>query len=291
MITSPTSMLQGVYDLHVHAEPDVIPRAQDLLVLFREAYRAGMGGLAVKDHTGSTTGRAALLNQLYPDGPRCFSYLVLNPPVGGLNPYAVEAALREGVDIVCFPTYAAAHQIAVKGPDGFPPAFPRPTDDGITVLDESGALHEAVEEILELVAASDAVLATGHLSPPEILTLLSAAAAHGVQRMLVTHPSEAVPGMDVEAQAEAVAMGAYVEHCMLALTEAGGPVPIATLIEQIHAVGAEHVILSSDFGQVANGPVVAAFARYLGRMREAGIGDGELRTMTVDNPEALVETS
>jgi hypothetical protein len=36
-------------------------------------------------------------------------------------------------------------------------------------------------------------------------------------------------------------------------------------------VGAENVILSSDLGQVANGPIVERFATYLGRLRRSGL--------------------
>jgi predicted metal-dependent phosphotriesterase family hydrolase len=48
------------------------------------------------------------------------------------------------------------------------------------------------------------------------------------------------------------------------------------------------VILSSDLGQAANGPVVAGFARLLDRLRHAGMGDDEVRMMIVDNPRKLL---
>ena len=38
-------LLEGAYDIHVHASPDVIPRAMDLRQLCSEAERAGMVGL------------------------------------------------------------------------------------------------------------------------------------------------------------------------------------------------------------------------------------------------------
>lgn len=44
------------------------------------------------------------------------------------------------------------------------------------------------------------------------------------------------------------------EQCFLAATACcPGEIPLGTMFEQIPAVGAEHVVLSSDLGQVAKG--------------------------------------
>ena len=285
---SARALLQDAYDLHIHCSPDVIPRAQDGLALARDARQAGMAGMLLKDHTAPTVGRVQVLNQLA-DGPRFLSALVLNPPVGGLNPFAVEAALHEGVDVVYLPTYAARHQIAVLGPHAFAPAYPRPTGDwpGITVLDDGGALKAEVLEILDLIAQHDAILATGHLSPCEVLAVLAEAQRRGVRRLLVTHASSKTPGMSVAQQREAVGCGARIEHCLMGLLQ-GGDALVDQMRDQIRRVGPEHVILSSDLGQANNGPVVAGFAQLLDRMRHAGLGESEIRRMIVENPGELV---
>ena len=54
-------------------------------------------------------------------------------------------------------------------------------------------------------------------------------------------------------------------------------------------MGVEHVILSSDLGQVDSGPVVAGFARCLGKLIGAGLTEDEIRVMIVDNPKKLLE--
>lgn len=285
------SLLRGAYDIHVHCTPDVVPRAQDAITLARTAKQAGMAGVLLKNHTTSTAGLAYTLNQMDPDGPRFFGALALNPPVGGLNPFAVQAALRCGADVIYFPTYGARYQIAVMGPDAFPSAYPRPggRSQGIAIIDSAGALKPEVGRILDLIAEYDAVLATGHLSPAETLILLKAAQQHGVRRAVVTHASEAVPGLSIDEQREAVTRGAFIEHCLLALTEGySRTISAQELGEQIHGVGAEHVILSSDLGQAANGPPVVGFARLLGGLQQSGLGDDELRAMIVDNPRRLL---
>ena len=284
-------LLAGAIDLHVHCPPDVVPRAQSAVELFSDAYDAGMAGLLIKDHTGTTTKSASIINGLHPTGPHLYSAVCLNPPIGGLNPYAVSAALAEGADVVFFPTYGAKHQIDVLGPDAFAPAFPRPGGDwpGITILDADGTLKAVVLEILDLIAQHDAVLATGHLSPAEAIALLQEATERGVKRMLVNHASEAVPGLSDQEQRQAVSHGAYIEHCLLAVTPSfAHRISMSEIARQIRVVGVDHVVVSSDFGQVANGPVVPAFARYLGELQAEGFSDAEMRAMVVDNPQALL---
>jgi hypothetical protein len=243
-------------------------------------------------------GRVHALNAWLAETPgrfRFFSALVLNPPVGGLNPFAVEAALHEGVDVVYLPTYSSRHQIAVLGPDAFAPTYPRPGRSGmeaggwpgITVLADSGALQAEVLDILDLIAAHDAVLATGHLSPEEVLAVLAEAQRRGVQRAIVTHASGRTPDLSIAEQREAVRRGAWIEHCLMGILR-GGEAQVAKILAQIRAVGPEHVILSSDLGQAVNGPVVPGFGRLLERVHRAGLAADEIRQMIVDHPRRLV---
>jgi hypothetical protein len=254
-----------------------------------------MAGMLLKDHTAPTVGRVQALNT-GSDGFRFVSALVLNPPVGGLNPFAVEAALREGVDVVYMPTYSARHQIAVLGPNAFAAAYPRPGGNwpGITVLDDAGVLKPAVLDILDRIAEYDAVLATGHLSPGEVIAVLDEASRRGVRRKMVTHASSRTPGMSAILQRHAVGDGTWIEHCLMGLIQGSEPL-VEEMCNQIWTVGPEHVILSSDLGQAANGPVVAGFARLLDRLRararetrETELDDDAVRMMIVDNPEKLL---
>lgn len=284
--------LRGGYDLHLHVSPDVVPRAQDIVELARDAQRAGMAGIGLKDHTTSTVGRCHALNRLMPEGPRFFSSLVLNPPVGSLNPTAVEAALRAGADIIYFPTYGARHHIQILGIGAPPGNLPVPSKDfpGVTIWEDDGRMADETLAILDLIATHDAVLATGHISPEESLALLETAGHRGVRRMVVTHASEIVPGMTIDHQRVAVQLGAKIEHCFLAATACcPGTIPLATIAEQIQAVGSEHIILSSDFGQVANGPPIAALAEHVQRLIELGVDESQMRMMICENPAELMK--
>ena len=156
--------LEGIIDLHVHAGPDVRVRKMSLVDLAQAADDAGMRSLLVKNHHTSTVLAASAVMEQGP-GIRVFGGLALNEWVGGLNPGAVDAALKMGARAIWMPTLSAENERIHLGKPG----------TGITVLDPGGGLKEEVQEILRLIAESDVILATGHLSPAEIVAVVKAA--------------------------------------------------------------------------------------------------------------------
>ncbi len=76
------ALLEGAYDIHVHASPDVVPRAMDVIQIAKAAIEKKMAGLLLKDHTTTTTGCVYVLNHLLKSTCRFFSSLALNAPVG-----------------------------------------------------------------------------------------------------------------------------------------------------------------------------------------------------------------
>ncbi len=285
------TLLAGSFDLHVHAAPDVVPRARNLVELAKEASAATLGGMLVKDHTTSTVGRCFTMNQITHGRPRFLSSLALNPPVGGLNPVAVESALRAGASVIFFPTYGAANHIARWGAGKPPTAFPLPPPpfSGIALGETTGRLRAECEAILRLIAAHGATLATGHLAPEESLELLKLARACEVRSMWVTHVSESVVAMSPEQQREAARLGAFLEHSFFAVTDrCPGAVSLETIAEQIRFTGVEQVILTSDLGQTANLPPVEGFRHFVETMRRVGFSAEELRVMIHDNPRRML---
>lgn len=284
-------LLNGAYDIHIHAAPDLIPRAMDLRQLCSEAERAGMAGILLKDHCTSTVGRVAALNLLSRGNCRFYSALALNPPVGSLNPTAVEAALRAGTDVIYFPTYGAAHHIGIWGAGKPPTAFPLPETHfaGTIIIDEENALKPEVMDILKLIADHNAVLATGHISAKESLILLRQANKLAVKRMLVTHASESVPAFTVDQQKEAIELGALIEHSLFAATPScPGRISLESMRDSIRQTDVEHVILSSDFGQPANGNPIRSFLLYLEKLAALGFSEPEIRQMICRNPGKLL---
>jgi len=275
----------------VHCEPDVVPRSQNLITIEKSAAELGMAGVLLKEHTTSTVGRAFVLNRLSAAKVSFYSSLALNPPVGGINPCAVESALRAGVDVIYFPTYGARNHIRIWGAGRPPTAFPLPHEryTGLSIFKRDKQLKPECQAIAGLISQYDAVMATGHLSPEESLSLLRLGRDCGVKRLVVTHGSEPVTPFSLEQQKQAVDLGALIEHCFFAVTEScPGDVTLAEIGDQIRQIGVQHCIVSSDFGQPANGPVAEGFAYYLNQLSNLGFSDEEFRMMIVENPRRLL---
>ena len=87
--------VEGAIDLHIHTHPCLFPRIGDDRAIVAAAAAAGMRGVMLKCHHESSVSRAYLVNAEFPDID-VFGGIVLNSYVGGINPAAVEAALRLG---------------------------------------------------------------------------------------------------------------------------------------------------------------------------------------------------
>ena len=153
------------------------------------------------------------------------------------------------------------------------------------VLCEEG-LDPAVDEILDLVRENDLILCSGHIAPEETLALFKRAQEKGLRKLIATHVEWPPTGASLELQKEFVACGAYLEHCVINLI--GGSLRVEDLAAQVSEIGAEHMILSTDLGQVSNPEPVAAFREYAQRLLKAGVTRDELRLMIEANPANLL---
>src|SRR5919204_5625521 len=81
--------LKGVVDLHVHADPDSMPRSIDAIDAARLAKERGLLAVLLKNHYEPTASLAYVVRKEIP-GIEAFGGIVLNRAVGGVNPAAVE---------------------------------------------------------------------------------------------------------------------------------------------------------------------------------------------------------
>jgi Family of unknown function (DUF6282) len=290
------ALVRGAYDLHIHVEPDVIPRKITDLELARRYQELGLAGFVLKSHYVPTAERAAVVRAAVPE-VRALGALVLNNPVGGLNPVAVEIAARGGARIVWMPTVDAANEAAEHAlrPAGAKlPLWVRLQDElrergiaapPVQVVDEAGALLPAAHEVLRVVAAYQLVLATGHLSRDEIFAVVEAALAHGIQQIVVTHPDYPTQNLSIDDQRRLAAQGVYLERCVAPAHT--GKVVWGRMFEAIRATGPEHSVLSTDLGQPANPPVEDGLALVADRLLDAGFREAEVFTMAVTNTVRL----
>lgn len=238
----------------------------------RQAAAAGMRAIVLKSHVTLTADRAALAERSTGGGLRVFGGLALNRSVGGLNPAAVETALRLGAAIVWLPTNSATTSAPTR--EGWP---------GIAVLDERGRVTPALGEILALVAEADVVLATGHLGPTEAGAVVRAARGAGVRRIVVTHPEAPLNAMPLDLQRALVRGGAIIERCLVSIHEPNGP-SLDEVAAQIRGTGVAANVVATDYGQPENAPPVAGPAAFLDALaarvfggRAGAAGGGEPR--------------
>jgi hypothetical protein len=290
------ALVRGAYDLHIHVDPDVIPRRITDLDLARRYRELGLAGFVLKSHYVPTAERAAVVRAAVPE-VRALGAIVLNNPVGGLNPVAVEIAARGGARIVWMPTVDAANEAAEHAlrPAGAKlPLWARLQEElrergiaapPVPVVDEAGALLPAAHAVLRVVAAHQLVLATGHLSRDEIFAVVEAALAHGIQQIVVTHPDYPTQNLSIEEQTQLARRGALLERCVAPAYS--GKVDWERMFAAIRATGPAHSVLSTDMGQPANPPVEDGLAIVADRLLAAGFTDEEVRTMAVTNSVRL----
>ena len=278
--TTAGRLMLGAYDLHMHAAPSPFGRALDDFGLLEEAGRAGMAGIVLKSHYESTAARAQLVNSHCASSCTAYGGIVLNWPVGGLNPYAVENALHRGTRIVWMPTRDSVNSLVFGNMPG--DFFDRP---GITVADEAGALKPEVLRILEIAKKYDAAVATGHLSPAESVLLCRKGREMGV-RMILTHPEFDRTIVDASTQAELAKLGVYVERCWINVAD--GTCAVDEMISHIRQAGIDQCFLTTDRGQGGCEHPAEAMKRFLSTLLEAGLTEEELYTMTHTVPAKVL---
>ncbi len=285
-------LLHGAIDLHTHSSPSFFDRLLDDVGLAEQARAAGMRAVLYKAHEQDTTGRAALVRRVVP-GIHAFGGVVLNHMVGGLNPAAVDASIKLGGRMVWMPTMSAQHHVAHFGGSHFGSGMKgktlaaRPTR-GLTVLDDAGGLRPEVGEILQLIAAAGICLSTGHLSLAEIRTLVPAARAAGVTRILITHPDLELSGIGVADQKALADAGAILEKDVNTLGPPWHSTTLEAMIQSIRAVGPARCVLATDYGQLHSPAPVEGLRIFVQLCLEQGISEADIRTMVAENPARLL---
>ena len=171
--------MKGACDLHIHTSPDIFARIANDVETATVCRDAGMKAIVLKCHADTTMTRAWHTQNQVP-GIRVYGGIVLNLNVGGINPAAVDVALKMGAVEVWMPTYhSLAHYRATGlmggyGHQGADVKTSYPVKP-ITILDEAGNLIPEVYQILELVKMHNAIIGTSHLGSEEDLKMIRAA--------------------------------------------------------------------------------------------------------------------
>ena len=295
-------LLVGAIDGHVHACPHLNGRSVDVFEAVEQAAAAGMRAIGLMDNFCSSVGYAALARRrLGHLGVEVFGGVILEPQVGGLSVEVVRAAVgvgypdgenrhaADGARFVSLPTHHTRTVALAEGRDAAYVA-------SCLAIPERGPLPDALAAILDLVAAHDLVLNTGHLSAAETVRLVELARARGVTRLLC--PANYFTPDDARAL---TALGACVEFSFFFVTHATqvglthvdaekhevDPVTLPRLIELIAAVPPEQVVLSGDCGVSVLPPPVEGLREFLWSLKLSGVPETTLRRAVGDNPARL----
>lgn len=276
------AQLQGIVDIHVHSDPDAVPRKLDALDTARQAKAAGMRAIVLKNHWTSTAQLAYTVAEVVP-GIEVLGGISLDLAVGGVNPEAVKqgAAFTGGkLRIVWMPTLDSENYVRFSGQN-----IP------FAAVSRNGQLLPETIAVLKLIAQNKLVLATGHSSAAENLMLVREGKKQGIAQIVVTHPMDAPIHMTLPEMQEAARLGAYIELCGNALLPThpkDRQIPVAEYVKTIRAVGPERVILSGDFGQKIHPPHAEAWKQFLDIMRNAGVSAADIDLMAKKNPATLL---
>jgi hypothetical protein len=289
-MTTPVVDMRDTCDLHIHSGPSLFVRIADDLGFAEMARDAGQRAIILKCHAESTVSRAAYVQRLVPE-VKVFGSIVLNWFVGGLNPSAVEVALRWGGKEVWMPTIHSARHGAhynVLGDYGkFSVSGIKTPVKGITIL-KDGKLLPEMHDILSLIAEYDAILGTAHIDREETSVLVKAARSAGVNKILITHPHDHFVRYDDEQLKELVTMGAKLELCAGGVQPVPGYTTIDVVAKTIKNIGPENIIISSDSGAPRKPAPVECIKIYGNCLLSKGITLDQIDIMTKNNPAEFV---
>lgn len=270
--------MSDIVDFHVHTSPSIVPRHHDDHEIGALMEAAGISTYVLKAHEGSTAERAALA------GGGAVGSIVLNSPVGGANPDAVEVAAQLGARIVWMPTISsethkrnqASQQLSAHHGVEF---------RTVEVCQDERVLPAWIE-VLDLVAERDLILASGHLSVDETVEVFRVARARGVRRLLVNHPLLQFLGWRPEHVDALIKLGAHVEVGVLADLLDGDAEETATT-RLARAYPQSLLVFGSDLGHVHYPDVQPGVGDWLDRA-ERVLGAATLDRITTLNGKELL---
>ena len=269
--------------MHIHSAPDIRQRKLDDLQLMEAAVERGVRAIVIKSHMVPTVDRATLVNKIrqekYPDSDfQMFGSLVMNLPVGGINPWAVEASIKLGAKEIFLPTMTAENHCKKENKEHY-----------VSVV-KDGKIVEPLKDVFNLVRDYDVALGTGHISPSEIFTVVEAARDAGVKKIIVTHPEFHIVGMSLEEEERIVKDYDVLLEKVYAQPIGGGVYKknLPDNVAHMKEIGCEHFIVSTDGGQMQNPEWYNTIAEYIDYLYDSGFSQEEIDVMTKKNPGKML---
>jgi len=300
-------------DIHVHPGPHLFssPRRVDPIQAAIEARDAGMRAIVLKDVFEMSNGIAWLVNRHVPD------FTVY----GGMNPRAFKTAIHygDGAKYLDFGAHSTYYQAAKEGRvvDGqfvalselYPEFKTEELDRCIRIPFDEDPGPELDEMLQLLVANPHIYMDTGHVSVEEAMRLVGLKEEYGYKRVIVSSSVTKIAAIDqlkymagkgalIELSFAACTAPQmiplthyYVEKEYASIDEGMTATPgggIREVAEQIQELGAEHCVMSTDFGRHVLSTPVEGLHQFITCMLDLGISPEDIRKMVKTNPEWLL---
>ena len=271
--------LRGAIDIHVHTNPDRVPRVLDGLEAARFAAEKGMRAIVLKNHWDPTAGLAMLARKAAP-GIEVFGGIDLNLPVGGMNVHAVEHMVQTngGWGRIVWMSTSDAENAVRSGK----------ADRPFVRVSQNGQLLPETKAVIAAIAKHRLVLASGHVSAAEALMMFEEGRRVGVRAMVATHGMGPPTSLTVDQAKRANALGAFVEFTGDTMQGPNARARVDRLTADIRSIGVEYAIVSSDLGKGGAELPTEGFATFLEALRQKGFSNQEIDRMAKQNPAQLL---
>ena len=289
-------LLDGAYDVHMHATPCLSQRRQTLIEAANDARNAGMKALVIKDHHFPTAHMARMMREVVPEVD-VIGGITLASTVGGINPAAVEISFKLGGKVVwmfCLESAWIIKKITTPGfgaLDLYKKLGVKPELGGYTIFADEACtqIKQEVKDIIDLAIQYDGVLETSHLSPLEGVAFLRQAKKQGAKKLVVTHANQEITYYQPEIQKELAQAGVKLQYCMAQYMPKIGenPESIEGLGALVREVGPENIVLGTDFGQWIWPPAVEGMRMMIANLLNMGFSAEDIRLMTRENPAEI----
>jgi hypothetical protein len=278
-------LLRGSIDMHLHSGPDVFPCRVDALEAAKQARQVGMRAIVIKNHSYPTTPLALAVGQLVPE-VAVFGSICLDYDIGGLSADALEKHAAMGAKVVWMPTFSSTNSRAAMRKLGIDLR-----GDGFSIIDAKSKLVPEVNDVLEIVKKHKMVLASGHISPKEGFALVERAREIGIEKIVITHPSDSefVEQAYTLGELQRISqLGAFIEQTIVSLLPTEFCHDPQERVTMIKAIGAEHCIMSTDLGQYWNLPPAEGMRFLMAILIRNGLSTKEIEIMVKENPALLL---
>ena len=255
-----------------------------------------MKGFVVKDHNFPTGPYASLVNEVQQD-VKVVGGITINRCVGGYNPLAVDASFKLGGRVVWMPslesrwTYEQMNSSHFRGAKNYKNLGTQSDFSGLSAFRPGSEveLSEEVKDIIALCKQYDGVFETSHFSKKETAAAIKEANRQGMKKFVITHANTEITGYSIPEQKELIEQGAVVMYTLDPY--AAKPTLVSEDMEQldhlIREVGAENIVLATDFGQNIWPPAVEGVRMLISILLFFGIPEADIRLMLTENPERL----